>query len=292
MVILGSVAGLSLLVTLFFLVHGCYGPPLAANVPLRCFLPGVPSNAVPGEITCQLVTDYPLSAAMKRFVHSDRVGELDLSFVDLPELKDPNPDKGARLLFPQVVPEDVRSELQRISDAEFRLEYWHSKQAVRYQTVIDGIAMPASYIQFTVLGPRPTEDHVVANIRGQLYRLVSRGPAVRLLDPRTAFERSGVGRHQRSIDGDEPINRVYLHYLPTRVPYANPCPSGPLRQVTFRPVWEFFGQMHLMGDIFTGPCFRIDAVTGQAFYPTMAEAVEGIESDTSKRDGSEVPPVR
>jgi hypothetical protein len=243
---------------------GC-GPnhaPLAGVVPLRCALPSPPQQPVPEQLVCELVGDFAIPEEYRGNIRersSTPVGKLVLDNIEVRGATSAAPLPVAEELCRRLVTSDVCAQLQRIPEAEYRAEYWHSSQKIRYQSVIDGISMPCSYAEFTVWHPTRASTQVLANVEGMLFRVASRGDSTVLLGARTAFERSHLWESVQTI---EPVTRVYLRYLPKVVPGVG---SQPTRQITVRPVWCFFGNDRLVGDIIVGQRFLVDAVNGTEF---------------------------
>lgn len=242
--------------------------PLGGVVPLHCVLPSPPRHAVAEELVCAWARDYPIPDEYRQYIHkpsNPSAAPLDLRMIQLVGVTSPAPLPVAETLRQQLLPPDIAAQLQRIPLDEYRREYWHSDQKVRYQSVIDDIPMPNSYAEFAVWKPVKTKDVVVADAEARLYRVVSKAKPVTLLDARTAFERSRVWQN---IPSREPVTRVYLRYLPTVQQRVN---SPPPLETVFRPVWCFRGRDRLIGDVISGQFFRIDAVTGAEFHPTLSQ---------------------
>jgi hypothetical protein len=237
--------------------------PLGGVVPLRCTLPPSPPHPVAEEIVCERVSDFAIPEEYRRNIHRTP-GALVLRNIEIRGTTSAAPPPVAEDLCKRLLPENIRGQLQPIPAAEYRAEYWHSSQKIRYQSIVDGIPMPCSYAEFTVWHPTRTSTQVLADVEATLFRVASRGSSVVLLDARTAFERSRVWEQVKTI---EPVTRVYLRYLPMVLP----GPGSPaIQQITVRPVWCFFGKERFIGDIISGQRFLIDAVSGTEFRRTFS----------------------
>jgi hypothetical protein len=174
-----------------------------------------------------------------------------------------SPRQVAEELMPMIVPDDIVSSMRRIPWSEFRRDYWHSRQKVRYQMWVDGIACPSSYVEFTAWKNLKPTVRKLADIEARIYRVVSKGEPKALLPARQAFIQSKIWT-KYGPDKPKPITIVHLRYMPTI--------SGQIRpgqQITFRPVWHFRSNSWRIGDIIVAEEYYIDAVTGQKFTWTM-----------------------
>jgi hypothetical protein len=240
-------------------------PPLGEKVPLQCALPSPPGELVPEEITCEVVSNFAVPAAWSESNRS-APGVVRLSAVAFNPRTDSPVEAGFAQLL-DLAPATDRDRLSRIGPKEFRREYWHSPDTRRYQTMFHTIPMPESYAELTVWHPDGRDaGQCLGSATYTLYRPIAEGKMVPLLDARTAFAKSGLPGNRRPI---EPIKAVYLRYLPTQ---HSATVGAVLPRVTVRPVWCFFGDSHLIGDIFSGETFYVDAVTGQEFVSTLAPA--------------------
>ncbi len=242
--------------------------PLGGVVPLRCTLPTPPNHAIAEELVCELVSDFALPEQYRQNVRNSspvRAGCLDLRGIEVRGTTSAAPLPVAEELRKRLLPKDIAAQLERILIKEWHQEHWHGDQSIRYQSVIEGVSMPCSYAEFTVWHPTKTSTRVLANAYACLYRVTSRGGSVRLLDARRAFERSRAWERVKPI---EPVTRVYLHYLPSASTFELP----PLRRITARPVWCFYGTDRLMGDVVTCQSLLIDAVNGTDFHQSIIRA--------------------
>jgi hypothetical protein len=234
-------------------------------------LPGAtqsPANQVASEVVCELVTDFPLSDSLKKYLRPKEpfeAGILDLRFIDLADAENPSPGASAKLLCQQL-DERLQANLQPPPDDEFEWEDGRSTQKFRYQTVIDGVSVSASRLDFTVWSPH-NDGKLAADVRGQIYRPVSYGPKGTLLDAQTALERSGA---MKRLTSPEPIKRIYLRYLSTC--FASRVYGGPVPRITVRPVWEFLSDYHVLGDMATRQQILVDALAGVEFQQHAADA--------------------
>lgn len=247
---------------------GCAQRPLGDVVPLRCKLPTPPAHPVAEQIVCELVDDFTIPEQWQQYIHEtpdEPLGMLDLRNIEISGASAATPGPVAEALRDQLIPSDVVAQLQRIPAAEYRAEYWHSNQKVRYQSVVDGVPMPYSFAEFTVWHPSRSSRQVLAEAWIRMFRVVARGEAVMLLDARTAFERSHVWETAQTI---EPVTRVHLRYLPRIQPGVG---GERMSQMTFRPVWCFLSKERRVGDIITGQRFLVDAVTGTEFRQTWRQ---------------------
>jgi len=245
-------------------LNGCaIHTPLPGNIPIHCSLPTPPSHKVPEHITCQLITDYNIPTKLQKYIKS-QFDHLDIRMIELNDFTSKeSPKQVVEELMLMTVPDDIASSMRRIPWSEFRLDYWHSRQQVRYQMWVDGIACPSSYIEFTVWKNLKPTVKKFANIEARLYRVVSKGEPKALLSARQAFIQSKLWT-KYGPDKPKPITVVRLCYMPAI--------SGQIRagqQITFRPVWYFSSNSCLIGDLIVAQDYYIDAITGQEFTQSV-----------------------